>query len=189
MPKISVIVPVYNVEKYLRRCVDSILSQTFSDFELILVDDGSPDGRPGICDDYKESDDRVRVIHKKNGGVSSARNAGLEEARGEWIAFIDSDDWVCRKYLDILFKACVENNVLFSSCEMLVADNYFELDIDKTAAEIVDSTYHLTKRFEACGKLFAREIIGEKKFNQNLIIGEDAVFVSEMISETKRLRW
>ena len=92
-PKISVIVPVYNVEKYLPRCIDSILSQTFTDFELLLIDDGSPDNCGKICDEYAAKDSRVRVFHKPNGGVSSARNLGLDNARGEWIAFIDSDDF------------------------------------------------------------------------------------------------
>ena len=91
-PKISVIVPVYNVEKYLPRCIDSILSQTFKDFELLLIDDGSPDNSGKICDDYKRKDVRVRVFHKENGGVSSARNLGLDNAKGEWITFSDSDD-------------------------------------------------------------------------------------------------
>lgn len=93
-PKISCIVPVYNVEKYLRRCVDSILAQTFTDFELILVDDGSPDGCPAICDEYAEKDSRVRVIHQENKGVSAARNAGLDMARGEYVCFVDGDDEV-----------------------------------------------------------------------------------------------
>lgn len=94
MPLISVIVPVYNVEKYIHRCVDSILSQTFRDFELILVDDGSPDNCGAICDDYAEKDSRVVVIHQQNGGLSSARNAGLDIAVGEYILFCDSDDYV-----------------------------------------------------------------------------------------------
>lgn len=94
MPTISVIVPVYNVEPYLRQCVDSILGQTFRDFELILVDDGSPDGCPAICDEYAKMDSRVKVIHKENGGLSSARNAGLDVAKGKYIAFVDSDDWI-----------------------------------------------------------------------------------------------
>lgn len=93
-PKISVIVPVYKVEKYLRACIDSILAQTFTDFELILIDDGSPDNCGAICDEYAEKDARIRVFHKENGGVSSARNLGIERSRGEWIAFVDSDDWV-----------------------------------------------------------------------------------------------
>ena len=90
--KLSIIVPVYKVEPCLRRCVDSILAQTFTDFELILVDDGSPDGCPAICDEYARLDERVRVIHKSNGGLSDARNAGLDVARGEFIGFVDSDD-------------------------------------------------------------------------------------------------
>ena len=90
-PKISVIVPVYKVEEYLHRCVDSILSQSFTDFELILVDDGSPDNCGKICDEYAQKDSRVKVFHKPNGGVSSARNYGLDNAKGEWIAFVDSE--------------------------------------------------------------------------------------------------
>ena len=104
MSTISVIVPVYNVEKYIHRCVDSILSQTFRDFELILVDDGSPDNCGSICDDYAAKDSRVRVIHKENGGLSSARNAGMKIARGKYYLFCDSDDYVasdwCEQFLD-----------------------------------------------------------------------------------------
>ena len=88
MPRISVIVPVYKVERYLPCCIDSILKQSFTDFELILVDDGSPDASSEICDRYKGIDNRVRVIHKANGGVSSARNLGLEQSQGEWIVFV-----------------------------------------------------------------------------------------------------
>ena len=91
---VSVIVPVYKVEKYLPECIDSILAQTFTNFELILVDDGSPDNSGKICDDYATRDSRIRVFHKENGGVSSARNLGIDNARGEWIVFVDSDDWV-----------------------------------------------------------------------------------------------
>jgi len=91
-PKISVIVPVYKAEAYLRRCVNSILAQTFQDFEVLLIDDGSPDKSGKICDDYVKKDSRVRVFHKENGGVSSARNLGLDNAVGRYIAFVDSDD-------------------------------------------------------------------------------------------------
>ena len=100
-PKISVIVPVYNTEKYLRRCVDSILAQTYTDFELLLVNDGSTDGSGAICDEYATRDQRVRVFHKNNGGVSSARNLGLDNACGEWITFADSDDYVYPNWLTI----------------------------------------------------------------------------------------
>lgn len=94
MPKLSVIVPIYNVEQYIHKCVDSILSQTFADFEIILVNDGSPDNCGKICDEYASKDNRVKVIHKKNGGVSEARNIGLDAAKGEYISFIDPDDWI-----------------------------------------------------------------------------------------------
>lgn len=96
---ISIIIPVYNVEKFLPECLDSLLSQTYTDFEVILVDDGSPDKSGSICDEYTQKDARIRAIHQKNAGVSAARNNGIEQARGEWVTFIDSDDWVCSNYL------------------------------------------------------------------------------------------
>ena len=100
MPQISVIVPVYKVESYLPRCIDSILAQTFTDFELILVDDGSPDNCGVICDEYAARDNRIHVIHKENGGVSSARNAGIRLAGSDWITFVDSDDYLAENALD-----------------------------------------------------------------------------------------
>lgn len=105
-PEISIIVPVYQVEKYLNECIDSILAQTFTDFELILVDDGSPDNCPALCDAAAKRDSRVRVIHKQNGGVSTARNAGLDAAQGNWIAFVDSDDTVEPEYLEKCIRQC-----------------------------------------------------------------------------------
>lgn len=118
---ISVIVPIYNVEKYLHRCVDSILCQTFTDFELILVDDGSSDHCGEICDEYANKDVRIVVIHKKNGGLSDARNAGLDwvfsNSNSEWITFIDSDDWVQNRYLELLYKAVKDYRVNVSSCK------------------------------------------------------------------------
>lgn len=102
---ITIVVPVYKVEAYLNRCVDSILAQTFTDFELILVDDGSPDNCGKMCDEYAEKDSRISVIHQKNGGLSAARNSGIDIARGEWITFIDSDDWIHPDYLRVLLEA------------------------------------------------------------------------------------
>lgn len=117
---ISVIVPVYKVEKYLHRCVDSILGQTFTDFELILVDDGSPDNCGTICDEYAAKDSRVIVIHQENGGLSAARNAGIDWAfansDSQWLTFIDSDDWVHLEYLERLLDAAVERKVVISIC-------------------------------------------------------------------------
>lgn len=112
MPFFSVIVPVYKAELYLRKCVDSVLGQTFSDFELILVDDGSPDACSTICDEYAAQDGRVKVIHKENGGVSAARNAGMRSATGEYMVFLDSDDyWYEPRGLQIIFDAVKSRNV------------------------------------------------------------------------------
>lgn len=103
-PKISIIVPIYNVEVYLRKCLDSIVNQTYKNLEIILVDDGSPDNCGVICDEYAANDERIKVIHKQNGGVSSARNAGLEIATGEYIGWVDSDDWIELDMFEYLVK-------------------------------------------------------------------------------------
>ncbi len=127
MSEITVVVPVYKVEKYLNRCVDSILNQTFRDFELILVDDGSPDNCPKICDSYSKKDNRVRVIHKENGGLSDARNVGIDymfkHSNSKWITFIDSDDWVHEKYLEILYNAVIDNKLNVSVCGFVRIEN------------------------------------------------------------------
>ena len=104
MPKVSIIVPVYNTEEYLSECIESILDQSFTDFELLLINDGSIDKSGKICDEYAKKDSRIVVIHKENGGVSSARNKGIEIAQGEWISFIDADDWITPLYLSDLIR-------------------------------------------------------------------------------------
>ena len=114
--KISVIVPVYNVEMYLKRCVDSILAQTAEDFELILVDDGSTDSGGVICDEYRKADGRVKVIHQENGGLSRARNAGIDAAAGEYLRFVDSDDCVAPYFLSTLLSMCEENGADMAVC-------------------------------------------------------------------------
>ncbi len=106
-PEISIIVPVYKAEKYLPECIESILAQTFKDFELILVDDGSPDNCPALCDAAAQRDSRVRVIHKQNGGVSTARNAGLAAVQGKWVGFVDSDDVIDKTYYEKLYNAAI----------------------------------------------------------------------------------
>ena len=107
-PILSVIVPIYNTKEQLSRCIDSILSQSFSDFELLLVDDGSTDGSSVVCDAYSAKDNRVRVFHKANGGVSSARNVGLENVNGQWLTFLDSDDWIEEDYFQVPFDSDVD---------------------------------------------------------------------------------
>ena len=127
---ISVIVPIYKVEKYLHRCIDSVLAQTFTDFELILVDDGSPDNCGKICDEYAEKDERIHVIHKENGGLSSARNAGLDIATGDYIVFIDSDDYVENCLLQLVAEKLIQ------SPEALVSYGfYFENEVNNRQKE------------------------------------------------------
>ncbi|MEZ4357074.1 MAG: glycosyltransferase family 2 protein [Eubacteriales bacterium] len=109
-PKVSVIVPIYNVEQHLKKCIDSIIGQTYTNLEIILVDDGSPDNCPAICDEYKGKDNRIKVIHKENGGISDARNAGIKEATGKYIAFVDSDDWLDYDLLNDWVKCAERNN-------------------------------------------------------------------------------
>ena len=123
--KISVIVPVYNTAQFLPRCIESILSQSFTDFELLLIDDGSTDGSGKICDAYAEKDNRIRVFHKENGGVSSARNLGLDNARGEWVTFVDSDDYVS----PVILEKCLES---VNGYDMVVF-NYQNVEGDREA--------------------------------------------------------
>ena len=121
-PLLSIIVPVYDVERYLPKCIDSILAQTFTDFELILVEDGSPDNCPALCDAAAARDARIRVIHQKNGGLSAARNAGLDTARGEWVAFVDSDDTITPDFCEKLYAAVQDTGAQMVVC------NYRQVD-------------------------------------------------------------
>ncbi len=121
-PLLSIIVPVYKVEIYLPKCIDSILAQTFTDFELILVDDGSPDDCPALCDAAAEKAARVRVIHQKNGGLSAARNAGLDAARGAWIGFVDSDDYIAPEMYEVLSQAVQSTGADLALCDYAEVD-------------------------------------------------------------------
>jgi glycosyltransferase involved in cell wall biosynthesis len=118
-PLISVIVPVYKVEQYLRTCLNSVLNQTYNNWELILVDDGSPDNCPQICDNYAKKDNRIKVIHKKNGGVSSARNLALDNSQGDYVAFLDSDDFWHSEYLKIMIDLCQEYEADIAQCSFI----------------------------------------------------------------------
>ena len=119
MPKVSIIVPVYKAEKYLHRCIDSILSQSFTDWELILVDDGSPDSSGAICDEYAQKDARIQVIHKVNGGVSNARQSGMDIAKGEYVIHADPDDWVETNMLEELYGKAKEEDADMVICDFI----------------------------------------------------------------------
>lgn len=167
---ISVVVPVYRVEAYLNRCVDSILAQTFTDFELILVDDGSPDNCGKICEEYAEKDSRIRVVHRQNGGLSAARNSGIDIARGEWITFIDSDDWIHPDYLRVLYDAVKKYgaDVASGSYEAVregdeVNDGAINPDITEENTEDF-WVNNRTNATVAWGKLYRRSFFNELKY-------------------------
>lgn len=182
MSRLAVIVPVYNVEKLLPRCLDSILAQTYRDFTLILVNDGSTDGSGKICDGYAEKDERIRVIHKNNGGVSSARNAGLDAADGEYITFIDSDDAIPPGYLETLYMAASGSGADVAVCDVLFSrTGYNDLRIHcpkqsmtkNEALSILLSEEGINPGPYA--KLFRSSVIGDTRFPP-LKIGEDWIF-------------
>lgn len=174
MNGISVIVPVYESEKYLDRCVQSILNQTYQGFELILVDDGSPDNSPLLCDKWAENDSRVYVIHKENGGASSARNAGLKIAKGRWIAFADSDDWLDRTALKTLYDLANQYNVPMAIGGMRVVQKYTDASIVMKQNAKVLSNADLMSRFfrlngepdthSVCGAIIRRDILEDYSF-------------------------
>ena len=172
MPKISIIVPVYNVEEYIHRCIDSILAQTFTDFELILVNDGSPDQCGKICDEYAENDSRIKVIHKKNGGLSDARNAGLEIAQGEYIGFVDSDDFIESDMYEKLYNACIDNDVCLSMCARYdVYQNkktsLFTLDAEELwTSDLAIGKFLMWDTIDssACDKLIKRSLFNNIRF-------------------------
>jgi len=146
-PLISVIVPIYNVEKYLNRCVDSLINQTYNRLEIILVDDGSPDNCPAICDNYEKKDSRIRVIHKKNGGLSDARNAGMRVAAGEYIGFIDSDDYVSADFFETLLNTMLKENSDIVECSVVkfYEDNKFDNYKDDMAVKTCSAVESLSE--------------------------------------------
>ncbi len=179
---ISVIVPIYKVEPYLRQCVDSIINQTYKNLEIILVDDGSPDRCPQICDEYAAKDNRIQVIHKENGGLSSARNAGLNIAIGDYIAFVDSDDYLDLTMYEELINEIILNKADVSVCNPLqVMDGKVQNNDSHGEREIIEERELIWKylpsklRFEVWNKLFKREVIGETRFKNGQIY-EDLYF-------------
>lgn len=195
VPLVSIIVPVYNAEKYLNRCIDSILSQTMTDFELLLIDDGSKDNSGRICDEYSEKDARVRVFHKPNGGVSSARNLGLDNAKGKWITFVDADDRCSCNYLEHLLSKVDDDTDLIISYAVICdstgekAEVYPEYRVNATNFErlFVDSDMHW--HTSPWAKLYRASIIYENslRFNEMMHIGEDADFLFSFMLITDKI--
>lgn len=189
VPAISIMVPVYNAEKTLRQCVDSILGQDNRSLELLLIDDGSKDGSPEICDEYSQKDNRVKVFHKPNGGVSSARNHGLDYARGKWITFIDSDDYVSNGYFD----GVAEHNedVLIKGYQKF---DYSGIVAGKEAEDLLKISdfsdflsQYVTDSLLRCpwAKFYKRSLLGDLRFLTDMKIGEDAWFVFNYLARCK----
>ncbi len=190
-PKISVIVPVYKAEKYLHRCVDSILSQTFTDFELILVNDGSPDNCGKICDEYAQKDNRVRAFHKENGGVSSARNLGLDKAKGEWITFVDSDDWLKPRCLEQLTNKLDADMI---KCGIEASDKSSIWTVENNKYSVKQFLEKNEKDFivrTSCVTLFKTKLINKFniRFDKHIRYGEDMIFNLQYLSYCQDVRF
>ena len=198
-PLISIIVPVYNVEPYLYKCIDSIINQTYKNLEIILVDDGSPDNCGVICDEYAQKDNRIKVIHKTNGGLSDARNAGLNIAAGEWISFIDSDDWIEPTMYEVLLNLAQNFDSQISVGG--VADEIYEngkIITVKTTNSIVSSPYVLSRTqamqkyflgsWSAWDKIYRREIFDNIRFPVGEI-NEDEAIVLQILENASNISY
>ena len=191
---ISVIIPIYNVEKYLKDCLKSVSNQQYKNLEIILVDDGSTDKSGMICDTYKNEDERIKVIHKKNGGVSSARNAGLQVAKGRWIAFIDSDDWVEETYFKIMIEKAKEEKADIVCCgyNRVTNDDMEQINICENNEEYNSNQYLIMSLNPQSGfgfchmKLIKRSIINDIRFCEDLAVGEDALFNIQLSKNVKK---
>ena len=196
---ISVIVPVYNVEQYLPQCLDSILNQTYYDFELLLIDDGSLDKSGEICDNYAKKDCRIRIFHKENGGVSSARNRGIEESKGKWILFIDADDTITENFINEISKDIINNNPDIIYYSYNETNEYGVISKSIIHKKAYYNFSHITQapNRSNCildmgvpwGKVFNNKIIKDFniRFNQNLSISEDRLFTYQFLAVAKSI--
>lgn len=167
---ISVIIPVYNVEKYLNKSIESVIKQTYKELEIILVDDGSTDSSGKICDEFAQKDDRIKVIHKKNGGLSDARNAGISEAKGKYLGFIDSDDYIDKNFYEILYNVLKKYNSDISICKH--RETYTDYEENTSKLEIKEQVFNTEQALKelllfgevnnyAWNKLYKKELFNE----------------------------
>lgn len=191
-PKISVIVPVYNAEKFLHRCIDSILAQTFSDIEILLINDGSTDSSGKICDEYALIDARVRVFHKENGGVSSARNVGIKNMIGEYSIHVDSDDWIEPDMYEEMHAKAIEENADMVICDFFIESNQSKrissqcpmaLNSKVISENLLEGKIHGS----LCNKLIRTKIIHDNEiyFKEDIIIKEDLLFNLEFLQKVR----
>ena len=188
---ISIIMPVYNAEKFVYECIESVLSQKYQNFELLIIDDGSRDNTLSIC--QKFTDNRIVICKQKNSGVSAARNKGLDLARGKYICFIDSDDVISKDYLNILYNLVKDSHIdcgIVKSCSNIRYLNYGSDKINMfNGLENILRELHDGSQFhgQVWGKIFKREIIGKLRFNTNIYINEDMLFVQEYFMKIKNI--
>ena len=194
-PLISVIVPIYKVEKYLPECVESILAQSYKNLEIILVDDDSPDGCPALCDDYAKKDKRIKVIHKKNGGLSDARNAGIDAATGEYICFVDSDDYVAKDYVKKLYEALYGNDADMSVCGYkYVLENGVKEKGEAPKAGLLTEDNYWPKVYDgmyitfvvAWNKLYGKNIFKKIRYKKGMI-NEDEIILHKILSQCRKI--
>lgn len=193
MVKISVIIPIFNGEEYIENCVQYLQNQTLSEFEIILVNDGSKDNTANICNKLSEEDSRIKVIHQENSGVSVARNKGIQNANGEYVCFIDCDDYLDKNYLELLYNACVNNNVKMSACCIESIKENKELISRKSLKEgIYNYEQALEELFKfkdlnsgPCSKLFHKSLFDEELIFPNIRTYEDLLFVYKAIYKSK----
>ena len=189
-PKISVVVPVYKVEDCLHRCLDSILAQTYTNLEIILVNDGSPDNSGAICDEYAQKDARVQVIHQENQGLSRARNNGVLKATGTYIAFVDSDDYILPNMYELMLKAMIDYDLKVVECSLQKGDKiYYEQEADKVYIETMDEALERIVYpgfYNVMNKLYSREIIRDIHFIKDRIY-EDILFNSQVYQRIDKL--
>lgn len=189
MPIVSVIIPIYNVEKYLRECIESVLVQTYTDFELILVDDGSPDNCGKICDEYAAKDNRIRVIHKENGGVSSARNCGIDNAKGSQIMFVDGDDTVEPDYIQNLLIIGDEDMVQ-GGCKVLENDFLKPLMTHDEIISDFGRYWNESGTFSVCWQCFKKSFLDKERlrFEEDIDFAEDERFIILCLQKVNILR-
>ena len=195
---VSIIVPIYKVEQYLERCINSIINQTYKNLEIILVDDGSPDGCPKICDEYAKKDNRIKVIHKKNGGVSSARNVGLNNSTGKYITFIDSDDCVDKSHIQYLYEAIKKYNADIACCGFIDCYEGSEKKVVRCPHKkykLLNQTQILKNYYDKyCGiftvpwdKLYLSSIFKDLSYDENMAQNEDSNILMNIVSKTNKL--
>lgn len=187
--KISIIIPVYNAAKYLEKCVKSIINQTYKNLEIILIDDGSTDESGNICRILSDKDDRIKVMHQKNSGVSVARNLGLSNATGEYITFVDSDDYIESNYCEVLLDSLIRNNVDVAYSNDF--NKFCERDININEeliwkSEEYDPVYK-TPQYVVWGALYKRKVIENIRFDEDLYVGEDAYFFAKVVKNSNKL--